>query len=858
MTTMLRSVVFAALLITVTAVSSGCTSTQPAREAETDEPETTETLPATAGGETTAARGAASEDDATTPGNYVRHRVDGALLTVEGERATLRVSFYRPEMARVDWLPEGTERPDTSFAVIQTAGLQPTVRETETKLFARTPKMTVTVHKSPLRVTLAGPNGRVLLEERPKPLLVTDSTRTVQFAADSTMHVYGTGERGGSFNLQGRAFDVYNTPRYGYDTAPATMKINIPFAVTTGGFGLFMDEIDRGRLDIGATEAGRLAYTSEYGAVSYVVIAASDIREQIRHYTWLTGRQPLPPKWSLGYIQSKYGYRNEAEARGVIDTLRARDFPVDALVLDLYWFEHMGDLAWNRERFPAPFDMMADLSERGVQTVAITETYLAEPSDLYDEAGANGHVGTNADGSPMALPDWWSCPDGCPAYLVDLTRPQTRDWWWSEHLDFMGDQSGESGRVAGFWTDLGEPEKHPDSMQHHMGAAPEIHNAYNLLWAKTLYDGLRDIRPRDRVYNLTRSGSAGIQRFGTVHWSGDVRRSFVGLAEQPKLMLQAGLSGLAYYGSDIGGFLGDTISPELMIRWMQHGALTPTMRPHGVDNLPTEPWRFGAEAERIIRDYIKLRYRLMPYLYTLAYENHTTGMPIARPLFFADPTDTALHEESNAYLFGDALLVAPVLTRGAREVDVTLPEGAWLNIHTETIVSGGQTITVDAPLGDIPIFQKAGTVVPMRPSAPHTAAQPRDSLELHVVPGAEEASFTLYEDDGETIAYTEGAYTLTPITQSRSGDTMTLEIGAASGSYDGMPTERTIGATIHRIERAPTGVRLGNEALVERERVADVKQMGGYVYDPDAGTLTVQARLDVTDTHRFTITTGEE
>jgi len=865
---LLRSAAFAVLLIAVMVALPGCTSTQPtsepqagesqAGEGQTGDSQKGETLEATAGGETTAAKGAASEEDAITPGTYVQHRMDGSMLIVEGERATLRVSFYRPEMARVDWLPEGTERPDTSFAVIRTPEVQPTVRATEAQLFARTPKMTVTVHKSPLRVTLAGPDGRTLLDETPNPLLVTDSTRTVQFSADSTMHVYGTGERGGSFNLQGRAFDVYNTPRYGYATAPATMKINIPFAVTTGGFGLFLDDIDRGRLDIGATEAGRLAYTSEYGAVSYVVIAAADIREQIRHYTWLTGRQPLPPKWSLGYIQSKYGYRTEAEARGVIDTLRARDFPVDALVLDLQWFKHMGDLDWDRDAFPTPFDMMADLEERGVQTVGITETYLAGPSDLYAPAADGGHVGTNPDGSPMALPDWWSCPDGCPAYLVDLTRPETRYWWWSKHPAFMGDETNETGRMAGLWTDLGEPEKHPDAMQHHLGPAPQIHNAYNLLWAKTLHDGLREMRPNQRVFNLTRSGSAGIQRYGTVHWSGDVQRSFVGLAEQPRLMLQAGLSGLAYYGSDIGGFVGDTTSAELMIRWMQHGALTPTMRPHGVDNLPTEPWRYGTDAEEIIRRYVKIRYRLMPYLYTLAYENYTTGLPIARPLFFADPGDPRLHAESSAYLLGDALLVAPVLEEGAREVDVTLPSGMWMNMKTQDVEKGGQTIIADAPLESIPVFQKAGTIVPSRPSAPHTAAQPRDTLALSIVPGPQDAAFTLYEDDGETMAYTDGAYTLTPITQSMSGETLTLEIGAASGSYDGMPEERTVRALIYRMEQAPRAVRLGEEALPQRETLAEMERGRGFHYDAATQTLHLQARLDTGTTHRFTATMGRE
>jgi alpha-glucosidase (family GH31 glycosyl hydrolase) len=674
--------------------------------------------------------------------------------------------------------------------------------------------------------------------------------------------VYGTGERGGSFNLQGRAFDVYNTQRYGYNEAPATMKINIPLAVTTGGYALFMDEVDRGRFDIGASTPGRLAYTSEYGAVSYVVIAAADIREQLRHYTWLTGRQPMPPKWALGYIQSKYGYRTETEARGVVDTLRMKQFPVDAVVLDLHWFEHMGDLAWNREDWPTPFRMMHDLEEKGVQTVAITETYIAEPSDLFEPAIEGGHVGTRPDGSAYRIPDWWSCPDGCPAILADMTRPETRAWWWEKHTPFMGDPvaAGDStkGKMAGLWTDLGEPEKHPDDMQHHLGAAPVIHNAYNLLWAETLYDGLREMRPDQRVFNLTRSGSAGIQRYGTVHWSGDVARTFTGLADQPTLLLQAGLSGLAYYGSDIGGYLGDDLSPELMIRWMQHGALTPTMRPHGVDNLPTEPWRFGDEAESIIREHIRFRYRLMPYLYTLAHENHTTGMPIARPLFFADPDDSDLQDESDAYLLGDALLVAPVLEDGARAVDVPLPSGDWLDIHSNAILEGGKTVQMDAPLDRIPVLVREGTIVPMRPVAPHTAAQPRDTLMLKVVPGPDAASFALYEDDGESMAYTEGAYALTSITQSMSategeanGKDLNVTIGAAAGSYDGMPAERTVRASIARVDRAPDSVTVNGEPLRQRSDEADVQRMGGYSYDAEARILSVQARLDTRQAHRI-------
>jgi len=801
--------------------------------------------------------------EGVTPGDYVQHRVEGPVVVVDGESATARLSFYRPEMVRVEWLPEGVAQADTSFAVIQSPDVTPTVRDTEVAVYVRTDALTATIHKEPLRIELSDASGRRLLAETPAPLVVTDSSRTVHFAADSTAHVYGTGERGGSFDLQGRAFDVYNTQRYGYGEAPATMKINVPLAVTTAGFALFMDEVDRGHFDFGHSTPGRWAYTSEYGAVSYVVIEVDDIREQVRHYTWLTGRQPMPPKWALGYIQSKYGYRTEAEARGVVDTLRQRGFPVDAVVLDLHWFEHMGDLAWNRDAWPTPFRMMRDFDARGVQTVAITETYISGPSDLYQPAIDGGHVGTNASGDALKIPDWWSCPDGCPAVLADMTRPETRDWWWSKHPAFMGDEVAESdpslnaparGTMAGLWTDLGEPEKHPDSMRHHLGPAPVIHNAYNLLWAETLYNGLRAMRPNERVFNLTRSGSAGIQRYGTVHWSGDVQRSFTGLAQQPELMLHAGLSGLAYYGSDIGGYLGDTYSPELMVRWMQHGALTPTMRPHGVDNLPTEPWRFGAEAETIIRDFVRLRYRLMPYLYTLAWENHTTGLPIARPLFFADPSDPDLHAREDAYLLGDAILVSPVVADSVRQKDVRLPAGDWADWWTGEIVSGGRTVTADAPLDRIPLYQKAGTILPMRPVRPHTGAQPADTIHLQVVPetgpDARPATFTLYEDDGRSLDYTRGAYALTRFRQSVTGDTLHLDVGAAAGTYDGFPQARTVRATVHRVDRAPATVRVDDTALSARGTAEFSGD--GYHYDADRGVLTVQARLSTDAAHRIT------
>jgi alpha-glucosidase (family GH31 glycosyl hydrolase) len=431
-----------------------------------------------------------------------------------------------------------------------------------------------------------------------------------------------------------------------------------------------------------------------------------------------------------------------------------------------------------------------------------------------------------------------------------MTDPEARDWFAGQYEGFMGEG------MDGMWTDLGEPELHPDDMRHHGGSTAEVHNAYNLLWARTLYrHWTEEWRPNERPFNLTRSGYAGMQRYAPFLWSGDVGRTFTGLQEQPELLLNMGMSGLAYYSSDLGGFTGETTPPELYARWMQKGALTPMMRPHGVDNQPTEPWRFGQEVEDAARSMVRLRYRLMPYLYSLAWENHRTGMPLVRPLFFADPDNERLHEYTNAFLVGDALLVAPVLEEGAREKSVRLPEGRWINWHTDRAYPGGQTVTVDAPLGRLPMFVKAGATLPMRPVAPHTAAQPADTLRLQAYPDAGASHpFTLYEDDGTTLDYEDGAYAVTRLqtrVEARPDETadVTVEVGAASGAYDGQPAERTLQAVVHRIASAPARVTAGGEALARRDSPEAVAERGGWTYDADQNRVHVQLRGRTHDAH---------
>lgn len=797
---------------------------------------------------------------AQSTGEYVGHDVRGSTVVVEGDSATAHLTFQAPDVVRVDWTAPGAARPDSSVAVVQEDGATPpTVRDREDALWVRSEALAVQVQKAPLQLRFTEADGTPLTRESTRYTRNDDGHR-LGFHLDDDTHVYGTGERAGSLNLRGKAFDLYNTQQYGYQEAPSQMKVNVPLAVTSGGYGLYVDTTWPTRFDIGAADSNTFSVDVEGGALTYYLMAAPDIPAQLEQYTALTGRQPMPPKWALGYIQSKYGYRTEDDARAIVDELRENDIPIDALILDLYWFEHMGDLRWNRERFPEPFQMMRDLRADGVETIAITEPFLVPESGLFDQGAQAGYFAQDETGDPYLIDDWWSCTEsvaesdeGCQAALVDLTNPAARAWWWGQYPVFMGEEMG------GLWTDLGEPEEHPEGMQHYNGSVASVHNAYNLLWAKTLFDGYRDWRPNQRLVNLTRAGSAGMQRYSTFLWSGDVGRSFTGLQSQPPMLLNMSLSGLAYYSSDLGGFTNGTTTDELYTRWLQHGAFTPTMRPHGVDDQATEPTRFSDETLSIVRDYVQLRYRLMPYLYTLAHENHTTGMPLTRPLFFADADNPALANYDDAYLFGDAFLVAPVMTEGQREKTVELPQGAWIHYWSGDAYAGGQSVTVDAPLDEMPLFVRAGSIIPMRPVAPHTGAQPQDELHLDVYPGPDTRhSASLYEDDGSTLAYDEGAYATTALHQTRhtvdGAPVLDLTVEAATGSYDGQPTTRTLAPTVHRLADAPTAVTHNSTDLPQRDSAEEVAENGGFHYDADTQQLHVQimdASLDTAHTLRI-------
>lgn len=776
-------------------------------------------------------------------GDYSGHTVAGRRVEIHAGEAAVRLVSFRDDIIRVDFLPSAGAAMDSSLAVVaDTLNASPfTVIDSDSSLVLTAGDLAVVCAKYPLRLSFEAQGVCLLEEPREGGLCTMGGGRAAIFRMAADEHFYGGGERATALDQRGQVLSFWNQHEGGYTTPPATMGVNVPFIVSPRGWGLFFDTTYRGVIDLGSSDPGRFSFEVEAGELSFHVMSGATIPTLIEAYTWLTGRQPLPPLWAFGFIQSKYGYRNEVEARDMVRIMREKRIPCDAIVLDLYWFRHMGDLAWNSAAWPNPFTMMRDFKDQGIHTIAITEPYIVEHSPNFALAAAQGFLARTASGQPYRLHNWWSC--GCDAGLLDVTNPAAQAWWWAKHPAFFG------GELGGIWTDLGEPERHPDDMVHAMGSARKVHNVFNLLWAKAVFDGFAAFRPDVRLFNLTRAGSAGIQRFGVIPWSGDVGTGFGGLAVQLPMSLSMGVSGLAYHNSDIGGFCCSATSPELYVRWMQYGAFCPVTRAHGVDYQPQEPWGYGVEAEQICRRFLELRYRLIPYIYTMARANHDTGLPMARPLFFLDPEDPRLMDESSGYLWGDAFLVWPVVEDGVRSSRVYLPQGSWYDFWTDSIYQGPGDLTVPSPLETMPLFVKAGSIIPMWPPLQTTAARPADTLALAVYPGVVGGRGVLYEDDGYSLQYQHGAYALTEFAHELvgSGDEASLlvDIGSPRGSYGGQAVRRAYLVTVHGVTKAPSRVRRDGIDLCRAAGYDDLLRSGeGWAFDP-AGLLHVVCDLAI-------------
>lgn len=713
------------------------------------------------------------------------------------------------KMVQTTFIPTGANPKNFAYGVdMKPTGVKVTLTETANSITIKTGGIRIEIQKAPFNLSYY--YGDSLLVSERKGFAKTDTTQSMNLAITPSEILYGGGARVLGMNRRGNNLKLYNRAHYGYETRSELMNYTLPLYISSKRYAVLFDNASIGTLDLDSKATNSVTYETISGTMSYTVIAGDSWYDLTDQYTRLTGRQPLPPRWAFGNFSSRFGYHSQNEVVSTVDKFFQDSIPVDAAIIDIYWFGKgifgdMGRLDWYRDSFPEPLKMIQSLSDRGVKTILVTEPFILTTSSRWQESVDQKVLGTDTTGKPYTY-DFYFGNTG----LVDIFKPEARDWFWNIYKGLTNQG------IGGWWGDLGEPEVHPAKLRHINGSADEVHNAYGHRWVQMVYEGYKKDFPETRPFILMRSGYAGSQRYGIIPWSGDVSRSWGGLIPQPEIALQMGMQGLAYMHSDLGGFAGgEKLDNELYIRWLQYGVFQPIYRPHAQEQIAPEPVFQNDTTKAYARTSILLRYKLLPYIYTMAFENNQSGKPLMQPLFYVEPSNSTLLTYDKAYMWGDALLVSPIKAAGVTEQTVYLPKGStWTDFYTEKVYEGGAEITLPVTLNHIPVLVKGGAIIPMLKKVAATTKADLNNLEVHYYMAANKStSYRLYNDDGTTPeAFEKGAYELVNITANTTGKLLTIDFKPEVGkSYTAK--DKTVDLCLHNLTRQPKKVMVNDKAV---------------------------------------------
>ena len=734
----------------------------------------------------------------------------GALLTAE--HATIEIVFFAADLVRVRVLPR-TQHPAPEplpYAIAKPLEEWPAPAletiEGDSAFSLRSEALTVGVQLDSAQVFFADPAGHLLRVDVDTAWGRKGALRQRTSLAEGE-RLFGLGERATPGNRRGRKHILWNVDPAGYTNDDDPIDLNIPVYVTIGKHSsslVFYENPYYAEFDLGETVPNVADHRFAGGELRYY-FAAGPVPTLLERYTELTGRHDLPPLWMLGYQQCRWSYVPAARVRKLAQDFREHDVPCDAIYLDIDYMEGFRCFTWDRERFPDLPRLAADLREQGIKLITIIDPGIKkDPAyGVYRSGVAGGHFCKLPDGKVFHAPVW----PGLSAF-PDFTDPEARAWWGEQYRPLV-----EAG-IAGFWNDMNEPSAFasggdktlPGPVRHSLegrgGDHREAHNLYGMQMVRATREGLLRLRPDARPVVITRAGWAGVQRH-SLSWTGDNESTWASLRLSVPLVLGLGLSGLGFTGPDTGGFIGEA-DGELFTRWVQLATFMPLFRAHTVINTPDqEPWSYGEPYLSINRRFIQLRYELLPYLYTAVWQLTTRGWPVVRPLWWRDQENAALWDVDDAFLCGDALLVAPVGEPGVTAREVTLPAGAWYDFWTNHVGVGASLCArpYPAPLETIPLFVRAGTVLPLGEIGPSVEQRPDKFLRLHVYPLTEdgEAVSWLYEDAGEGF----GAQRVSRFVMRRAGDRFEI-IWERDGDYH--PPYEHIALTLNGLPRMPQAV----------------------------------------------------
>jgi alpha-glucosidase len=752
----------------------------------------------------------------------------------------MSVTAITDDILRVRIAASGEIGEDSSWAVpaevrARSVGVSATRAPDESRVAEfRTATLEVRIEAEPLRLIVSDLDHHVITADAPdRAVDIAGGAFTLRKILPATEHYFGLGDKAGALDHRGRAFTNWNTDVYHFQESTDPLYKSIPFFVAAGGpagsYGIFLDNTWRTWFDFGMRDPQSLAFGSSGGPIDYYVIYGPSTRSVVERYTDLTGKPPLPPLWALGFQQSRYSYLSATEVRGLAKRLRSERIPSDVIWLDIDYQNNNRPFTTNPSTFDDMPALAADLRKQGLRLVAITDTHIAQAPDQgyapYDSGIAGDHFVKRPDGSVYVGEVWPG-----PSVFPDFTQSETRAWWGSLYSDFV------AAGISGFWNDMNEPsvfhtptKTMPLDTRHRIAepgfaarwaAHEEIHNIYGMQNSRATFDGLRQLQPDERPFVMTRASYAGGQRYA-VTWTGDNSSTWNHLKLAIASLLNLGMSGFAYSGADVGGFIGAP-SPELLTKWIEVAAFTPIFRVHSVKDAPRrEPWVDGPLHTDIRRRFIEERYRLMPYMQALADENARTGAPLMRPLFYEFPDAlNAPCEQPTAFLLGSRLLIAPPPDfESPSAYTICLPAGGWYDFWTgakvrPTASKDGpptQTVSVTPALGRLPVFVRAGAILPRQPLVESTAETPQGPLTLDVYPG-DDCRGLIYADDGHSMAYSRRDFLRQIVRCAQTSDGVVVEFDGREGQFQ--PWWTRIDVQVHDWSGAAR-VDLGGRVLVD-------------------------------------------
>ena len=688
---------------------------------------------------------------------------DNKVLFI-AENASMELTVVSPTIFKIRFGIDGYFAEDFSYAIAPNFQPQPcsfNAIENNKRVEISTDKITCIVKLKDLTCTMLDPTGEVILEDEKgfhwkeeksfggKVSVCTKKTTEKE-------SFYGLGDKTGSLNRRGTRNELWGTDCYGYSNDTDPVYKNIPFYLglnNSNGYGIFMDNTFRTFFDFAKERKKVTSFWAQGGEMRYYFIYGPNLMDVTKQYTTLTGKPKLPPKWSLGYHQSKWSYYPETTVRELGNTFRKLRIPCDVIHLDIDYMDGYRCFTWDKTRFPDPKKMIADLRNQGFKSVVIIDPGIKIDKEysVYNEGVAQDLFCKRMDGDRYEGTVWPG-----PCHFPDFTNPKARTWWSGLFKGLMEDG------IAGIWNDMNEPAAFetgtfPLDVRHdndgHPSSHRKAHNVYGTLMAKATNEGQQKFIGNKRSFTITRSAFSGVQRDSSV-WTGDNSATWEHLTIANIQCQRLAESGVSFAGSDVGGFVGSP-DGELYTRWIQMAVFHPFFRTHSSgDHGDKEPWVFDEPYTTIVRSFIELRYRLIPYIYSTFWQYATEATPMIRPFHLLKQKNRESVYREEEFMLGDHFLICPISKKGATKRLMYLPAGEWFNFFTDELIQGKKEISVNAPLEQMPLFVKAGAIIPMQPVMQYVDEFEYNTLDLHVYNGT--AKTELYEDDGETTDYENG------------------------------------------------------------------------------------------------------